>query len=171
MRLLVRGGDYCRVAGPGWADPLDPSFSRERGGRWNPPGRFAVVYLNSSMQLARAQLRTKLGRRGLEPEDLIPTAAPLLVDVRVPEDHYADVVTARGVQAAGLAPTYPLDAAGRVVPRETCRPFGVLAHREAIPGIACRPAVAKAPVGSEELTYFGRRRLKLLKRRRFEDWY
>jgi hypothetical protein len=26
-------------------------------------------------------------------------------------------------------------------------------------------------VGSEELAYFGRRRLKLLKRRRFEDWY
>ena len=34
-----------RVVDPDWADPLDASFSRSGGGRWNPPGAFAALYL------------------------------------------------------------------------------------------------------------------------------
>jgi len=171
LRLIERGGEYCRVADPGWVDPLDRVYSRERGGRWNPPGSFGVVYLNSSIPLARAQMRAKLGRRGIEPEDLLSASAPVLIDVRVPSGEYVDVVTAGGIRALALPASYPRDAAGHFVSHADCQPIGVRARRDGHPGIACRPAVDKAPPGSEELAYFGRRRLSLLKRRRFEDWY
>jgi len=49
MRTVERGGPYLRVADPGWEDPLDGSYAANRGGRWNPPESFAVVYLTSSV--------------------------------------------------------------------------------------------------------------------------
>jgi len=53
MRHLERGGTYLRVVDPAWADPLDASFSRRAGGRWNPPG-FAALYLCRDLETARA---------------------------------------------------------------------------------------------------------------------
>lgn len=171
MRTVRRGGEYCRVADQDWVNPLERSYSRERGGRWNPPHSFGVVYLNDSVRLARAQVRGKLGRRGIEPEDLLPSAAPLLVGVGVPDDEYVDLVTARGLKAAGLPVSYPRDLTGALVGHADCQPIGVRARRDGHPGIACRPALARAPAGAEELAYFGRRKLKELWRRRFEQWY
>jgi RES domain-containing protein len=171
VRHLRRGGDYFRVADPDWSNPLSASYSRERGGRWNPPGSFGVVYLNRSVALARAQLRHKLVPRGIEPEDLQHTQAPVLVTTRVPDNGYVDAVTSAGLKAMGLPSTYPRDAAGDWVPHGVCQPIGERLHEDGEPGIACKPCVQAAPVDGEELAYFGRRRLRVNRTQQFADWY
>ncbi|MGH2997143.1 MAG: hypothetical protein ACRDM9_12585, partial [Gaiellaceae bacterium] len=59
-RTIRRGGPYNRLAEPSWSDPLDTSYSRRRGGRWNPPGSFGALYLNRDLRIARLQVQHKL---------------------------------------------------------------------------------------------------------------
>jgi RES domain len=171
VRHVARGDTYVRVVDPSWRDPLTPEHARRGGGRWNPPGAFGVTYLNASRSVARAQVRHKLEPRGIRPEDLDPAAGPVLVRTEVPQDRYVDAVTERGLAALGLPASYPLDADGRVVPQETCRPIGLRAQEAREPGIACRSAARTAPAGGEELAYFGRKRLRAASVERFADWY
>ena len=171
MRHLARGGSYLRVADPDWRDPLSPEHARHSGGRWNPPGRFGVTYLNASRSVARAQVRHRLEPRGIRPEDFDSGEGPVLVRTEVPEDRYVDAVTDRGLASLGLPESYPLDAGGSVVPHSSCQPIGKQAWSEGEPGIACRSAARTAPVGGEELVYFGHRPLRALGAERFADWY
>jgi len=113
VRTIRRGGAYLRVADPGWRDPLDGGYAGARGGRWNPPESFPVVYLCASVAVARAVVLGKLEAQPFGPEDLAPATAPVLVAASVTEDRYVDVVTARGCASAGLPETYPRDRAGR----------------------------------------------------------
>ncbi|MDP9188315.1 MAG: RES domain-containing protein, partial [Actinomycetota bacterium] len=110
MRTLKRGGTYLRVADPGWKDPLDGRHAARLGGRWNPPGSFDVVYLCSTIEVARANVYRLLTAQPYGPEDLRPEAAPLLVTVAVGEDRYLNVVTDAGCSAVGLPRSYPRDA-------------------------------------------------------------
>lgn len=166
---MARGGRYLRIADPEWSDPLSPSYSRQRGGRWNPPGSFGVVYLNATPALARAQLRHKLEPRGIRPEDLDPEQAPLLVHTDVPELSYVDAVTDRGLASLDLPATYPLEADGKLIPHATCQPIGQAAFNAGEPGIACRSAAE--PAGDEELAFFGRSPLRALDKESFPDWF
>ena len=109
MRTIRRGGAYLRVADPGWRDPLDGGYAGARGGRWNPPESFPVVYLCASVAVARAVVLGKLEAQPFGPEDLAPATAPVLVAASVTEDRYVDVVTTRGCASAGLPETYPRD--------------------------------------------------------------
>jgi RES domain len=171
VRHVQRGGVYLRVANPGWDDPLSGEHSLRNGGRWNPPGSFGVVYLNASREVARAQVRHKLEPRGVRPEDLDPSAAPVLVRTKVPDDRYVDAVTDRGLASLGLPEGYPLGADGNIVPHGVCRPIGRRAREAEEHGIACRSAARTAPPGGEELAYFGPRRLRAEGEERFVDWY
>lgn len=171
MRHVRRGGRYLRVADPGWHDPLSGDYARERGGRWNPPDSFGVVYLNATVDVARAQVRHKLEPRGIQPEDLDPDAGPLLVHTDVPEDSYVDAVTSDGLQSLGLPDTYPLDERGAIVDHATCRPLGSRAWDSGEPGIACRSAARGAPPLGEELAFFARTVLVAWHTDRFLDWY
>jgi RES domain-containing protein len=72
MRTVRRGGPYLRVADPAWADPLDGRFAADRGGRWNPPESFPVVYLCGSIEVARANVYRRLAGQPYGPEDLLP---------------------------------------------------------------------------------------------------
>src|SRR5947199_199474 len=60
VRTVERRGAYVRVADPGWRDPLDGRHARARGGRWNPPESFPVVYLCATLGVARANVIRKL---------------------------------------------------------------------------------------------------------------
>jgi len=174
MTLLTigRGGAYLRVADPDWDDPLSGEFARERGGRWNPPGSFPVVYLNGDARVGRANLLHRFAGLPYGPEDLDPPAAPLLVSTTVPGDRYVDVVTDDGCRAASLPPSYPLDVAGTTVPHETCRPIGLVAWEAGHPGIACRSAAPGAPADGEELAYFTRGvALTPTAVQTFEEWF
>lgn len=173
MRHVRRGGRYLRVADPSWTDPLSPQYARRRGGRWNPPGSFGVVYLNASTDLARAQVRHKLEARGIRPEDLAPSQGPVLVATQVPEDDYVDAISDAGLLAVGLPTTYPLDESGTPIARGRCQPIGRRAWDSGEPGVACRSAARVGGVSSsgEELAFFARRRLRMDAVEAYGDWY
>jgi RES domain len=184
LRTIKRGGPYLRVADPGWDDPLDGVHAAMRGGRWNPPESFPVVYLCRGLAVARANVYRLLADQPYGPEDLRPEAAPVLVRTRVPEDRYLNVVTDAGCSAAGLPTTYPRDGRGRIVSQRRCQPIGQRAREGGLPGVAARSA---APIDAralrrrsrgatrltfgEELAYFGRRRLRRGAVRTFDQWF
>ena len=169
MRTIRRGGPYLRVTDPGWDDPLDGSFAAQRGGRWNPPESFPVVYLCRSIEVARANVYRKLAGQPYGPEDLRPGNGPVLVRTSVPGARYLNVVTDAGCRDAGLPRTYPLDSRRRIVPWRRCQPIGLRAHEAGLPGVAARSAATVAR--GEELAYFGRRKLRRGAVRGFEDWF
>jgi hypothetical protein len=172
MRHLERGGIYMRVVDPAWADPLDASFSRRNGGRWNPPGAFAALYLCRDVETARANARRLLEGQPFTFDDLLPERLPGLVETDLPQARYVDAVSARGLASLDLPPTYPLDARGRVVGHRRCQTIGSAAWAAGEPGIACRSAAPGAPSEGEELALFDRGlRLRRGRRQRFERWY
>lgn len=171
MRHVSRVGSYFRVADQSWRDSLSAQYSRRRGGRWNPPGKFGVVYLNSSVEVARAQVRQSLEPRGIRPEDLQSESGPLLVHTEVPESSYVNAVTKEGLKSLGLPETYPRDKNDKVIPHEVCQPIGQRAWDASERGIACRSAASTAPPGGEELALFDRQKLPLHHVEQFKDWY
>lgn len=171
MRTVKRGGAYLRVADPRWRDPLEGHHAARYGGRWNPPESFSVVYLCRTAEVARANVHRLLARQPYGPEDLLPAAAPVLVEVAVREDRYLNVVTDAGCKAVGLARSYPRDARGRIVPWSRCQPIGLEAHERGLPGVAARSAAPTSPAGGEELAFFGRRGLRRRSVTGFETWF
>ena len=138
-----------RVADPDWDDPLDGAHAAERGGRWNPPESFPVVYLCESVAVARANVVRLLAGQPYGPEDLRPGAGPVLVSARVPEDRYLNAVTEAGCAALGLPRSYPRDRRGRMVAKSRCQPLGLEAWDRGLPGVAALSAAPGAPRGGE----------------------
>jgi RES domain-containing protein len=171
VRHIRRGGAYLRVADRKWRDPLSGEYARERGGRWNAPGSFGVVYLNGSVAVARAQVRDKLEPRGIRPEDLQADQGPVLVHTDVPEKQYVDVVSADGLSAVGLSKTYPVDERGIRVMHSVCQAIGQRAWETGEAGIACQLAATTAPAAGEELAFFARQALRSGKTESFADWF
>jgi hypothetical protein len=166
-----RGGAYLRVADPSWKDPLDRSYSILDGGRWNAPGSFGVVYLNRTIEVARANVRRRFAGRPYGLEDLEPAEAPVLVSTTVPQGDFVDVVGDAGCRAAGLPDTYPAED-GEKIPHSRCQPIGRRAWDEGWPGIACRSAAPGCDGDDEELAWFEREeRLPVATTRAFDDWF
>jgi hypothetical protein len=161
------------VADPSWLRPLDGRYARERGGRWNPPGSFPVVYLFGAVDVARSFVLARFEGQPYSAFDLRPEAGPDLVETDVPEDGFVDVVTDEGCRAAGLPTSYPRDDAGATIAHERCQPIGSEAWDRGEPGIACRSATARPGDTGEELAWFARgpRGLRTRRRRRFPDWF
>jgi hypothetical protein len=130
-----------------------------------------VVYLNASVDVARAQVRHRLEPRGIRPEDLDPELGPQLVHTRVPDGDYVDAISDEGLGDLGLPATYPVDRRGTPVPHAVCQPIGQAAWDAGELGIACRSAAGSAPPGAEELAFFARRRLRRRRSEPFVDWY
>ena len=170
MRHVRRGGAYFRVADPAWAEHLSGAHAKAHGGRWNAPGAFQVVYLSASLALSRALVRSRLEDRGIQPEDVLAEAGPVLIRTTVPEDKYVDAVSKSGLRSLGLPESYPLDARGRLVEHGACQPIGRRAWDAGEPGVACRSAVRGAATKGEELAYFDRHGLRVEETTRFADW-
>ena len=123
-------------------------------------------------RVARANVLQRFAGLPYGPEDLEPSAAPLLVSTVVPADELAGVVSDAGCAAVGLPPTYPVDEDGAPVSHGACQPVGQEAWNANLPGIACRSAAPAAPAGGEELARFDRGEpLRPLEIRRFADWF
>jgi hypothetical protein len=167
------GGDYNRLAEPAWADPLDTSYSKRSGARWNAPGSFGVLHLNRGRPMARLQVDHKLAGQPYGVEDLDPDEQHDLVEVDVIELDLRDCITDAGLQGVGLPATYPVDGAGNEVPWSTCQPIGQPAYDDGLPGIACRSAATGAEPGDEELAVFDShtRDVRQTGRLLFDDWY
>lgn len=163
------GGRFARVADPDWPDPLDASFAKARGGRWNAPGGFEVLYLNADVRTARAYLQVKYQDEPYGPEDLKEDAAPILVWTTVPDGEALDVIREEAVVALGLPVDYPLDEDGNKVRWEVCQLLGKKAHDAGLDGVAARSA---SPGHAEEFAYFPRgRAVPVDEKQPFEDWY
>lgn len=65
-----RGTAY-RQQGPGY-DPRSGAGARRRGGRFNPPRSFPVIYLAMSIETAAAELRHVSARMGIALHDALP---------------------------------------------------------------------------------------------------
>jgi hypothetical protein len=174
FRHVTRGGQYVRVADRAWLRPLDPRFAQERGGRWNPPGSFPLVYLCATRGVARAVVLRRFEGLPYGIVDLLPSRAPVLIETDVPEGRLVDVVDDAGCRAAGLPTTYPLDGRGRPIPWERTHPVGEAAWEQRDRGIACRSAAMARRGRGEELAWFVRGtadRLRVTGRRTFEEWF
>jgi len=180
FRHLVRGGGYVRVADPAWRSPLDGSHAAERGGRWNPPGSFPVVYLCSSVPVARLNVLRRFEGLPYSVLDLLPERRPVLVETNVREHRAVDVVTGAGCRAAGLPESYPRDARGSEVGWERCQPVGRTAWEQGETSIACRSAASRRRAAArpgdagEEMAWFVRGRedrLRVTRRRAFDEWF
>ena len=173
MRRIRRGGAYFRIADPEWAEPLDATHATQRGGRWNPPGSFPVLYLNRDLKTARANVARKFAGLPYGPETLRPGTAPLLIETAVAHADFVDVVTNEGCVAVGLPETYPLYRNGRAVGWDRCQPIGLQAWGAGEVGIACRSAATRDRTG-EELALFrrpGQVALGVARRFLFEEWF
>jgi hypothetical protein len=172
--LLPDGHRWWRIARPEWRDPLDASYARERGGRWNPPASFPTLYFNEDQATARVNLQRFIAGWPYEPEDLRDDTAPVLVGAELPRrQRVADVHSPAGVRAAGLPATYPLDAAGWLVGHGVCQPVGADAQRRGLRGVWCRSANARHGAG-RELAWFpatARSRAHGIARLPFSEWY
>jgi RES domain-containing protein len=174
FRHVTRGGPYERVADPAWLRPLDPRFARERGGRWNPPRSFPVVYLCATRDVARAVVLRRFEGLPYGVVDLLPSRAPVLIATDVPEGRLVDVVDDAGCHATGLPVSYPLDGRGRTIAWARTQPVGETAWEQGERGIACRSSAMARRERGEELAWFVRGsadRLRIDRRRAFEDWF
>jgi hypothetical protein len=169
FRHLVRGGPYVRVVDPDWIRPLEGRYAARNGGRWNPPDSFPVVYLCRDAAVARAHVLRRFDGLPYSPLDLRPDRRPALVETDLGEDRFVDVVTDAGCRAASLPATYPRAAGGGEVGWDRCQPIGWAAWDQSEPGIACRSAAGPG----EELAWFqrGRSRLRVRRRRTFDQWF
>lgn len=172
---LAVSGRHVRVCDPAWPDPLDGSFSMARGGRWNEPGSFPVVYLCSGWARARAVVSDQFARLPYGPEDIEEGEAPQLALIDVEEGSYVDAVSDDGLAACGLPEGYPDDGTGATVPWTDCEPIGRQAFEEGLDGVHCRSAAPAATLADLELAHIPRTgrgdALNLQDRLGFADWY
>jgi hypothetical protein len=169
-----RGGAYNRLAEPAWTDPLDTSYSKARGGRWNPPGAFGALYLNRDVRVARLRVEHALADQPYGVEDLDEAELHDLVELEVPDQAWLDCVSDSGLAAVGLPASYPRHPGGSPVEHPECRPVGQAAFNRGLPGLACRSAAHGATAADEELAVFARAgapTVTMTGRRAFADWF
>jgi hypothetical protein len=173
-KAIRRGGAYNRLAEPAWTDPLDTTYSKARGGRWNPPNAFGVLYLNRGLRVARLRVEHKLAGHPYGLEDLDEAEQHDLVDVEVPRRAWLDCVSAAGLIAVALPASYPRHPDGGVVGHSECQMIGQAALDGGRPGVACRSAARGATTADEELAVFADAdgpTVTMTGRRPFGDWF
>lgn len=174
FRHVTRSGRLVRVADPDWRRPLDPSFAAVRGGRWNPPSSFPVLYLCATPAVAREVVLGRFAGLPYGLLDLRSDRRPVLIETDVLTHRAADVVTDAGCRAASLPPTYPYDSRGRKIGWGRTQPIGAAAWEQGERSIACRSAALPRGGKGEELAWFVRGRtdrLAVSARRSFDDWF
>lgn len=77
-----------RVVDPSWSDPIDTSYSVASGGRWNPQGAWARLYLSYEIDTGRLQIQRMLEGTPFEPDDLADDAYDLIT-VNLPDQQTA----------------------------------------------------------------------------------
>ena len=167
---------WWRIADPAWLDPLDPGYARDRGGRWNPPDSFPVLYLNEDMVTARLNLRAFIADSvwtAYEPEEIRDDHGPLLIGCTLPRGQVVcDAHSQAGIRAVGLPDSYPLERDGTRVPRERCQSIGALAKAAGLHGVRARSARSADGAG-RELAWFpaSGQRAQIVHRLTFTAWF
>jgi hypothetical protein len=144
---------WLRLAEPEWRDPLDPSYAREQGGRWNPHDSFATLYLNADVATARLQIERMLAGSPVHLDDLDDEAYVLVAATLPRGQQCADAVTLAGLRSLGLPDSYPQDPTGGHVGHDVCQPIGERLRAAQLRGVWCRSA-STADGRGRELAWF-----------------
>ena len=150
---LPEGRLWLRVASPEWSQPLDASYAREAGGRWNAPGSYPTLYLNANVVTARLQIERMCAGTPVTVDDLADDAYVLIAATLPTAHRAADACSAEGLTALGLPQSYPLDAHGELVAHQICQPIGAQARAKDFDGVWCRSACSNDGRG-RELAWF-----------------
>jgi RES domain-containing protein len=157
------------VVAPDWIDPVNTSYSKRSGGRWNPAGEFGALYLSATIHVAAANARARHAGRAIKLFDLLPEARPEVVVLEVPALEVVDACSPGGVAALGFSESFPFG-----VPWMPCQAIARGAHSGGLPGVAARSnaeATVTASIG-EELALFEEVAIRAPPTRlRFRDWY
>lgn len=169
---LSDGKMWWRVADPVWENPLDPGFAKRKGGRWNPPGRFAVLYLNENLDTARLNLANFAERQGFVVDDLLDEKKPVAVGCKLPgQQEVCDAYSDGGLVTAGLPMTYPC-VNREPVPHSTCQVVGTRINDAGLRGVLARSASSCDAIG-KELAWFPEKGAvaTLVQTLRFMEWF
>lgn len=98
-----------RVIRAKYSNPLDPSYGRSGGGRWNAPHSFDVLYTCCSLSVARAVAFDRLRQVSIELEDLAASERPELVSLTW-SGSAVYLTTNDDLSAVGLPAYYPFGA-------------------------------------------------------------
>lgn len=148
-RVLPDARVWLRVADPTWADPLNASYAKGVGGRWNPPSSFRTLYLSADVETAQLQVEKVLRDSPVRFEDLDDDAYVLVAATLPRNQTCADALSDGGLKALGLPFTYPVDANGGEVPHATCQSVGAAVRERALRGVVCRSACTPDGRGTE----------------------
>jgi RES domain-containing protein len=168
-RTVLGGGLYYRVVAPEWTDPANTAYSKQHGGRWNPPGEFGALYLNATVQVAAANARQQHAGRAIKLFDLLPEGRPELVTFDVPMTAALDACTPEGLTELGFATNFPYG-----VSWAPCQAIAREAHSAGIAGVASRSnaEVTATTFVGEELALFEEMTVGPPQSRRcFDEWY
>jgi hypothetical protein len=146
---LPHGRVWLRVAKPDWADPLDTSFAKKSGGRWNPRDSFDALYFNVDLATAQLQVERMCAGTPVTPEDLSDEAYTMVAATLPVIQQCADVVSDVGLTDLGLPTCYPLDHSGDFIPHSTCQAIGVTLRAALASGVLCRSACTEDGRGRE----------------------
>lgn len=146
---LPDGRVWLRVADPAWAQPLDPSFARRAGGRWNAPGSYNTLYMNADVVTARLQLERLCAGTPVTIDDLDDEAYVLIAATLPTAKRAADAISGEGLAALSLPMRYPLDEQGRAVPWQTCQTVGAHIREAGFQGVWSRSACTDDGRGRE----------------------
>jgi RES domain-containing protein len=172
VKRVERSGVWYRVCKPDWVDCTDTTFSRTRGGRWNAPGTFGVLYLNETVEVAVARVHAMFRSGEATVFDLRPERRPELLELDLPARNVADAVSDEGLRALDLPANYPF-----AVDHDRCQPIGARVYADvAMDGVVYRSAAGCEGPGQwqgEELALFDRAAsdARPVRRRPFDAWY
>lgn len=170
QEVLPNAYVWWRIADPAWSNRLDPRFAE----RWNPPSRFASLYLNEDKVTAHLNLRAFVAQWPYEPEDLRDDTDPILVGAALPRrQRVCDAHSRAGALRAGLPETYPVDADGVLVPHTQCQPIGAQVKAAGLRGVRARSAQSRDGAGRELAWFQATARSVALRQQTvlFEAWF
>jgi len=121
------------------SDPMDGRHSMTRGGRWNAPGSFPVVYTNCSIDVAIVNLWRQFRSEVGQPWEVAEEKQADLYEIDLDQPGLIDVVSPGGIAGIGLPAAYP-DAA----PRSLTQRIGRRLHQERRPGVWCISAALRS---------------------------
>jgi hypothetical protein len=144
---------WLRVADAEWDDPLDATYAKRFGGRWNPPESFRTLYLNADPETARLRLEAMLRGSPIRVDDLDDDAYVLVAATLPRNQTCAEAQSDAGLKGLDLPSTYPTDGEGSEVPRSVCQTIGRAVHDRSLRGVSCRSASTSDGRGRELAWY------------------
>ena len=131
-------GNVFRHQAVQWQYSQSGAGARTVGGRWNPPGSFATLYLAGSVEVAAAELHRLATRGGRAVNDFLPRH---LLEYEVELDAVLDLTDPATLKAVGLS-----EEQVRSDDPTSCQEVGEAAHHLGREGILAPSATGAGDV-------------------------